>query len=158
MKYIKHFEDQFWQCASMCWNIFTSWDRQKQRAPVNWILGSVIIFRVICVMCIRKGVIFVGWWYLQFSMHGGKGWRAYDIHRDPGPSLTPVYNLSHGIWCTSNLGFFPTQKEVRKPFHFVAWHLDPILKKVARETKETLIIKFSEPSQESFSCRSWLQG
>lgn len=44
--------------------------------------------------------------------------------------------------------FLPTQKEEREPFHFVARHSDPVLKQVARETLETLAIKFSGLSQE----------
>lgn len=84
---------------------------------------------------------------LQFSMQRGKGGRACDIHREPGPSLTPLYNSSPGIWGTSNLSSFPPKKEC-EPFHS-----DPVLKRVARETLETLAIKFSGLSQESISSR-----
>ena len=54
--------------------------------------------------------------------------------------------------------FFPTQKEQREPLHCVARHYDPVLKQVARETWETLAIKFSGPSQESVSSRPSIHG
>lgn len=54
--------------------------------------------------------------------------------------------------------FLPTQKEERKPFHFVAWHSDPVLKRVARETLKMSVIKFSGLSQESVSSSSLIHS
>ena len=91
-------------------------------------------------------------------MQGGKGGRACDIHREPGPSLTPVYNSFTGISGTSNLGFFPPKKRRENLFTLLHGTLTPVLKQVARETRETLVIKFSALSRESISSWSAIHG
>ena len=54
--------------------------------------------------------------------------------------------------------FLPTQKEEREPFHFVAQHSDPVLKRVARGTLEMIAIKFSGLSRESVSSGPSIHG
>lgn len=79
---------------------------------------------------------------LHFCMQRGEGGRVCDIHREPGPSLTPLYNSSNGIWGASNLGSLPPKKRSKAP------HSDPILKGAARNLWKTSAIKFLGRSQE----------
>lgn len=115
---------QLCHCASHCQNVRPSLsDLPLAQVESYWGLfesqGQSFVWHI-------QGHLWNVWWgwrghlrrvlELQFSMQRGEGGRACDIHREPRPSLTSLYNSSPGIWGTSNLGSFPPKKRSENLF------------------------------------------